>query len=84
MAVVSLHVFIISKAILLNVNLKGCPFICQAGTKGIYMYSSTPNRSRGYNGVGGQRRTPAALPPEKGSRTHFTEGWLGLGPFWFE
>ena len=28
-------------------------------------------------GLGGQRHALAAIPPEKGPRTHCTGGWLG-------
>jgi hypothetical protein len=47
-----------------------CPLSCQAGTKGLYRYSSTHTTPRRWNGVGGQRYAPAALPPGKRLRTH--------------
>jgi hypothetical protein len=32
-----------------------------------------------HNLGGGQRHTPAALPPGKGPGTHSTGGWVGFG-----
>jgi hypothetical protein len=42
-------------------------------------YSSTHTQARCWKGVGGQRHAPAAAPPGKGLRRHYTEGWMGIG-----
>jgi len=42
------------------------------------MYSSTLSLTSALNGMGGQRRAPAALTPGKGPATHSVRGWVGL------
>jgi len=42
------------------------------------MYISILSLTLALNGVGGQRRAPAALTPGKGPGTHTIRGWVGL------
>jgi hypothetical protein len=44
------------------------------GSKGI---APTLPLTSAVDGVGGQRQSPAALPPGKGLGTLYTEGWVG-------
>ena len=44
------------------------------GLEGKYIYSSTLSLTSALDGVGGQRQDPAAVTPEKGLVTYFTEG----------
>jgi len=45
----------------------------QAGPEGEYMYSCTISLTSSLDGVGGQRHTPAALPPRKTSHSLFSQ-----------
>jgi hypothetical protein len=50
------------------------PVTGHAGPEGEEMYSSTLSLTSALDGVGGQRHTPAALPPGKRVGTHFIGG----------
>jgi hypothetical protein len=56
---------------------KVLPRIGHEGPEGEYRYSSTLSLTLTVDGVGGQRNTPAALPPGKRPGSHYKGGWVG-------